>query len=546
MSAQPIPFLVSSPHAVRVDLTVIDPEVVAELERRPEGNERNEFALHALRIGVLSLRHAAGAVDVDSIRRAGEQIVTSVREVFLEHANRVNDDLGRVVADYFDPKSGSLPQRIEQLVKGDGDLERALARHLDGDRSTLHKTLEGLVGPQSSLHKLLSPEQAGGVVVSMKSAVDELLKKQRDEVLRQFSLDAKDSALSRLLSEVATANGKLRGELAQDVDKVVREFSLDNDQGALARLVGRVEKAQKTVVEQLSLDHAGSALQRMSTMIEKTGKTIERSLTLDVDTSPLARLKRELVEITKGIEQSQSKFQAEMREVVATLQTRRAEAEKSPKHGHTFEDAMEEFLAIEARRAGDLYDRVGKRPGPSGSKKGDHLIALGPESAAPGARIVIESKAQKNYTELGAIEELADARENREAQLGIFVFKRSSAPAGIDGFRRVGDDILAVWDPEDPATDVYLRAALSVARALVVREHSADAQSEANLRAIERAVREIEGQVKSLDAILKAARVVEQKGSAIQDSAGTMREALVEQIEALYANLGALRESGEG
>jgi hypothetical protein len=163
-----------------------------------------------------------------------------------------------------------------------------------------------------------------------------------------------------------------------------------------------------------------------------------------------------------------------MREVVAKLETRRAEAEKSPRHGHTFEDAMEDFLGVEARRLGDLYERVGKRPGPSGAKKGDHVIELGPESSAPGARIVIESKAQKNFTEVGALDELAEARENREAQIGIFVFKRASAPKGIDGFRRVGDDIIAVWDAEEPETDIYLRAALSVARALALREHVAD------------------------------------------------------------------------
>jgi hypothetical protein len=173
MSAQPVSALhVANDRGVRLDITATDPEVVAELERREEGGERNAFALHALRVGVLAMRQASGALDVEAVRRAGEDVVAGLREVFLAHAARVNDEFGKVVAAYFDPKSGSLPQRIEQLVKGDGDLERVFAKHFDGDRSTLYRTLEGLVGQGSALFKLLSPDQAGSVVASTKTAVD--------------------------------------------------------------------------------------------------------------------------------------------------------------------------------------------------------------------------------------------------------------------------------------------------------------------------------------------------------------------------------------
>jgi hypothetical protein len=545
MSAMPAPFPIAAVPALSLQLRVTDPEVVAELTRRAEGPERDEYALHALRIGVLASRHAAGAIDVEAIRRAGDDVVSTVREVFLQHAAKVNADIGEVVRHYFDPASGSLPQRIEQLVKGDGDLERLLAKHLDGDRSTIYQTLDRVFGPKSDLIRLLSPEQAGSVVASMKSAVDELLKKQRDEVLRQFSLDDKTSALARLVVEIGAHNGKLRADLAQDMAKVSQEFSLDNESGALSRLVGRVEGASKTIAQQLSLDHEGSALQRMSVMLENTGKAIEKSLTLDVEASPLARLRRELVQISDRIEKSQASFQAEMREAVAALQARKEEAKRSTAHGNDFEGAMEEVLHREAQRAGDVYRRVGARPGPGGTKKGDHLIELGPESAAPGARIVIESKAQKGYTIATALDELEAARENREAQIGIFVFSEATAPKGVEGVLRVGDAILAEWNPEDPGSDLYLRLALSVARALVVRECSAGEQSEEDLEAIDRAVREIEKQAKQVDAIAKAAKAVQTKGEWILENAEAMKEALEEQLEALRASVESLRGGGE-
>ena len=256
MSAQPLPLHLI--RTVHLALAVTDPEVVAELERRTEGAERHDFAGHAIRIGVLALRHAAGALDVDSIRRAGDDVVASVRNAVIQHATEMNDRIGKVVAQYFDPSSGSLPQRIEQLVKGDGDLERLLVKHLDGDRSTIHRTLGSVLGEGSTLLKLLSPEQAGGVVASTKVAVDALpeaaARRGAQAVLTRREGLSTPHVSSR---RITTANAKLRAELTQDVDKVVKEFSLDNEDGALSRLVGQLDQAQATIVEQLSLDPRG-------------------------------------------------------------------------------------------------------------------------------------------------------------------------------------------------------------------------------------------------------------------------------------------------
>lgn len=525
---------------LHVAVTITDPEVVNELERRPEGRERDEVVVEALRIGVLAMRHAHGALDVETIRRAGDDIVGAVRGAFLVHSAQINEKVAAVVARYFDPSSGVLPQRLDQLVKGGGDLERVLAKHLDGDRSTVHATLDKVIGPSSPIVKLLSPDQAGSVVASIKAAVDEMLARQQRAVLGQFSLDDKTSPLSRLVSEVTSANGKLRGELAEDFGKVIDEFSLDNEEGALARLVGRVEEAQETIVNQLSLDHDGSALQRMSNMLGETRGIIEKSLTLDVESSPLARMRRELTQTIDRMEGAQTKFQSEMREVLASLQARKDATDRSPRHGNDFEAAMESFLREDATRAGDLYERVGQRVGPGGTKKGDHLVLLGPDSAAPNARIVVESKANKKYTERNALDELAEARVNHGAHVGVFVFKVGCAPAGFEGLRRVGTNVLAAWDADDPSSDIYLRAAMSVGRALAMRERAAGERTEASLRAIERCIHEIEEQVKAIDAIAKAARNVQSKGSEILGTADKMKASLEEQLVALRKSLDSL------
>jgi hypothetical protein len=224
---------------------------------------------------------------------------------------------------------------------------------------------------------------------------------QRDEVLNQFSLDRKESALSRLLAEVTTSNGKLRSELAADVGKVAHEFSLD---------------------------HEGSALQRLSALLTKTSEAVETSLTLDDEASPLARLKREVLDVLEQHKAANVNFQTEVRSTLETFKTRREEAVRSPAHGNTFEAAVGEFLRREAQGYGDLHEAVGTTKGQLDRKTGDHVLTLGAESGAPETRIVCEAKAKKGYTEREALDEIARARKNRDAQVGLVVNSRAFAP----------------------------------------------------------------------------------------------------------------------
>ena len=48
------------PFSLPLELTVADPEVIAELHAKQEGRERDEYALGALRLGVLALGRLGG------------------------------------------------------------------------------------------------------------------------------------------------------------------------------------------------------------------------------------------------------------------------------------------------------------------------------------------------------------------------------------------------------------------------------------------------------------------------------------------------------
>src|SRR5205085_5047841 len=113
---------------------------------------------------------------------------------------------------------------------------------------------------------------------------------------------------------------------------------------------------------------------------------------------------------------------------------------------------------------------------------------LAPAGAVDSHNAWISFRGAGHYTEADARKELDQAKKNRSAQAGIFVFSKATAPSNVSYFSRVGRDVFVVWDPADPASDVLLRASLSVARALVIREKAAADSTKADLTAIERHV----------------------------------------------------------
>jgi len=417
------------PATLTLTLEVTDPEVLLELRHRVEEEERERYALAALRVGILALRTASGQIDAASIREAGKSLVAEVRDLVTERASETTERVAAALTQYLDPQSGLLPQRLQALVRQDGELERILRAHVGPDDSLLARSLAMHLGEGSAIFKLLSPTDANGLQAHLSRSLENALGEQRRHILREFSLDQKDSALSRLLSQ----------------------FSLDDDQ---------------------------SAMSRMSKMISAAGDQIGKNLTLDDEASPLARLKRELLSTIERLARDNVEFQSQVREALARLDTKKKHDALTTRHGITFEERLGALLADEAQRMGDLYEATGETTGAiKQCKKGDCVIELGADSAAAGARIVWEAKEKQGYALRTALDEIGEARRNRQAQVGVFVFSRKAIPPGLEALQRHGSDVVVVWDADEPSSDLVVRAAYSLARALAVRERRTDRES---------------------------------------------------------------------
>jgi hypothetical protein len=536
--AKPLPLLV-------ISLEVGDPEVATELLKHAEGLPRERFALGALRLGVLALRQAAGEVDAVAVRNAAQDLLEKLGQLLATRGAELTTELSGALRQYFDPTTGLLSNRIESLLRNDGELDRALRQHLATENSTIATALAAHLGEGSSIYKLLSPTDAGGVKAQVEGALESALEEQQEQFLKEFSLDNKESALARLLSELALSNGELRSDLKTQVDGLVREFSLDKPDSALSRLVAKVENAHRAIADEFSTDNEQSAIARLSQMLRDTSQQIDRNLTLDDDGSSLSRLKRELQTTIEGLVSSNTTFQAEVRTTLATLQARREEAARSTRHGNDFEDQIGLVVAAEAQRLNDLCEKAGAGTGViKNCKTGDFVTTLGPDSAAPGVRIVWEAKEDKSYDLKRALAEMDVARKNRQAQIGIFVFSRLAAPEGLQPFTRYGNDVVVIWDAENPDSDLNIKVAYSVARALVIREAHESVESEHALNAIDLATRAIEKQLDHLDQIKIWAETVKSNGDKVAERAGRMRADLAREVEALDRHVSGLKTNG--
>jgi hypothetical protein len=527
-----------------LDLTlrVADPEVIADLLRRSAGAERDCYALGALRLGILALRLAGGQLDAATVREAGQELLADLRAVLVGRSNELTGQISAALSQYFDPRTGALPQRLESLLAKNGELDLILKCHLGSDDSTLARTLSSRLGDNSPIFKLLSPTESSGLRAQVADTVRAALQEQREIVLREFTLDAKGSALSRLVAEIRASQGDLKAELGNQIQAVVGEFSLDHPDSALARLVARVEVAQKTIADQFSVDNEHSAINKLSHLLQGANTEIGRNLTLDNEHSALARLRKELVGTIEEIERRNHEFHTEVRVTLASLHTRREEAARSTRHGATFEAHLGELLAFEAQRVGDVYRATGAVVGSERNcKTGDYVIQLGPESLAPGARIAWEAKEDKRYDLTSALAEIDIARKNRDATIGIFVFSKKACSPEMLPLMRYGQDIVIVWDDEDTSTDLYVNAAYSVARALCVRACDQSPHAQQVVMTLEQVIRAVEKQIQHLDQIKTWSETVRGHGEKICERTVKMKTDLVKEVERLDETVATLQ-----
>jgi hypothetical protein len=503
-----------------VTFAVNDPEVLLALGEYPDGQPRTHFLVTALKVGVLSLKAARGTLDSDTVRREGDRLMEQLGERLNAWRGKFEERVTGSLAHYFDPQQGTFTERVNRLTHADGELASVVRQQVKEAEAGLSRVFEQFVGENSQLLKLLDPSGDNQMVTLLRRTLDGVVQAQNLAILSQFSLDNKESALVRFLAELESRHGNLNQALSRDMKAVVAEFSLDKEDSALSRLVSRVESAQRSLTAELSLDNDGSALKRMYKMLQ---------------------------DHQAAVLENQRQLAATLDAAVQALQARREEASRSTRHGVEFELALGDHLRTLVMAAGDVVEDTGSTTGViPNCKVGDHVVTIGPEKLAAGARIVVEAKESASYDLAKSLAEADVARRNRAAQVCVFVHSTKTAGASIPNFARYGHDIVVRWAADEPVGDAWLQAALTVATALAVRAAQHSKQDAASFDKIDKAIERMRKHIDGFEEINTSAATVQRSAEKILKRAKLMEEGLAEQLSAVGDEFLKVKANADG
>ena len=384
-------------------------------------------------------------------------------------------------------------------------------------QSSLSRVFDQFIGQNSQLVRMLDPTGENQLIAMLQETLDGVIRTQNQTILSQFTLDNKEGALVRFLAELTSRHGDLNSALSRDMQAIVAEFSLDKEDSALSRLVARVETAQRSLTLELSLDNEDSALKRLHRMLSDHNTVVLRQ---------------------------QSELAGRLDAALQSMNTRKAEAAKSTRHGVEFEAALGEHLRELVQASGDILQHTGNTTGlKPNCKVGDFVVTIGPEKDAAGAQIVIEAKESAACDLKTSLEEAHTARVNRQSEVCIFVHSTSTAHPGIEVFRRYGHDIVVKWNADDDALDAYLQAAMMVATALSVVASSHNKEDAASFEKIDKAIEKIRKSIEGCEEITRFATTSKGAAEKILERARVMQDGLAAQVQAIADEFLKLKEA---
>lgn len=500
-------------------------------------SQRVSLATDAWTVGLRALinayRHAEEARLVD----VGQALVGELDQNLRGYAERQQTAFVHALEQYFNPRDGKVAMRIDAFVRDGGELARTMEKFLAPEHGALAKTLAHEVGASSVLLRRLSPTDSEGVVAVMEAKLREVLADNHEVFTRALDPLAEDGAVARFLKSLRADLEKADTDRTKQLTLATKALDANDENSLLSRLVRESQSARATFLRAMNADEAGSPLALLKTslsgMLEKHAKAQAEAMT--------------------AFEERQRKLDQDIREAVTRLEERRRGDAKSPRGGHTYEDAVLRFIQHVVQGAPIAVDNTGGSVGArSGCKVGDQVLRFTSESAYAGASLVVEAKRDASYTVTKALTELDVARSNRCSQVGLFVMATRHAPAGFPTLTRHGNDILVMWDDEDEATDPYLHAAMILALGLTTRQRRPD--EEGNVKALADVEHRIQQELARHDKMRKMADAIqknaEELGTELRKGSDKMNRLLrgaKETLKALNVELvDAAAEGAEG
>ncbi len=483
---------------------------------------RDQLAHDAWVIGLRALANAHAAAQESKLKDVGAALLGDIDRQLKLYVEQQQQTIGAVLARFFDPNDGQVTQRLSAFVDDHGVLARLLEKYLGPQNSVLAEALAKQVGETSPLFKKLNPTDSTGLVKVLEAQLRAVMGEGHAELVRALDPLAEDGAVARFLKSLREELKDADEDRQKQLSAAVAALDANDENSLLSRLVRETHRARQDVLAAVNPDAPSSPMALLKASLTK--------LLEEQSTAQLALAKRQ--------EDRQLQFEKEVREALVRIETKRTQDQKTPRGGLDFEDAVVAFVRAATQGAPCVFEATGATAGVGRSKKGDAIVRFTEESAFAGAGLVVEAKRDAAYSVQKALDELDAARKNRGAAAGVFVMARSHASDVFPRFARYGNNVIVVWDDQDPSTDVYLHAAVLLGIGLITRTKTAgDAGDIAALRDIEA---RIDNELSRLEKMEKHSDSIRKNVDGISDEIRKAQKALDLLLRKAQSTLSAL------
>ena len=348
-------------------------------------------------------------------------------------------------------------------------------------------------------------------------------------------------AFDKLLTDASESNKKATAE----VEEILRK-TFANEGGALPATLERFlgDKGELALFTKDLFDEnrRDSALGKLNTILgtyfDGDASKLAHLLDPTREASPLSGFR---AEIAKRFDDVLLKIV----ELDASQKAAKGERKKGTAKGADFESRVIAEYTELLRATNDEIEGTGGVTGAvPDSKKGDALITInGRDASASVLRIVVEVK-DKAMSGPAIEKELAEARENRKAEIALMVFSEAAAPAGAAPFTISRHGVYCVVDPEAPDIAI-LEAGYRLARiSALIRDKSEG--SGADLSAVKDAIDALRDRIGTVQQIKTTLTAIDTTTIKARDELDALRSAIVTEIDRIEEQVRASSAAAHG
>ena len=348
-------------------------------------------------------------------------------------------------------------------------------------------------------------------------------------------------AFDKLLSDAADSNKKATVE----VEEILRKtFSTEGGvmPATLERFIGDKGQLAQFTKDLFDENRRDSAIGKLNTILgtyfDGDASKLAHLLDPTREASPLSGFR---AEIAKRFDDVLLKIV----EMEASQKAAKGERKKGTAKGADFESRIiAEYTELLRATNDDIEGTGGITGAVTDSKKGDAVITINAkDSSAAVLRIVVEVK-DKAMTGPAIEKELAEARENRKAEIALMVFSEAAAPAGAAPFTISRHGVYCVVDPEAPDIAI-LEAGYRLARiSALIRAKSEG--SGADLSAVKDAIDALRDRIGTVQQIKTTLTAIDTTTIKARGELDALRTAIVTEIDRIEEQVRASTSAAHG